>query len=191
MVEMDNAIEAHGLAKTYRGDVRAHDGVTVLATRTLPWPAPDSRSFSSIHSNPPWVATDHPEVVFRRVGQGKVIYSASLIEEVETLQESFVLLLRRLYDRFIFEVKTHPAVEATLFHQPDRSRYVFNLVNFQKDLPNVPLEDIQVTLRLPGRIRRIELLPKGRRLSIRESAGGVSFVVPRLDTLARIAIKVS
>jgi len=31
MVEMDNASEAHGLVKTYRGDVRALDGVSLVA----------------------------------------------------------------------------------------------------------------------------------------------------------------
>jgi hypothetical protein len=169
--------------------VRVSAKATVLATRTLPWPAPDARSFSSIHSNPPWFATDSPEVVLNRYGQGRVIYCASLLEEVETLQNSFIHLLRQLNDRFTFEVTTHPAVEATLFHQPDGSRYVFSLVNFQKDLPNVPLMDIPVTLRIPDRIRRIELLPTGRRLSFRQSASGVSFVIPRLETLARVAIK--
>ena len=172
-------------------DVRVSANATVLATRTLPWPAPDARSFASIHSNPPWVATEHPEVVFNRYGQGQVIYSASLLEEVETLQESFIRLLRRLCNRFTFAVPTHPAVEATLFHQADRSRYVFSLVNFQKDLPNVPLENIRVTLRLRGRIRRLELLPTGRRLAFRASAGGVTFVIPRLETLARVAIKIA
>jgi hypothetical protein len=172
-------------------DVRVRANATVLATRTLPWPAPDARSFASIHSNPPWFATDSPEVVLSRYGQGRVVYCASLLEEVETLSGSFIHLLRQLNDRFTFEVTTHPAVEATLFHQPDRSRYVFSLVNFQRDLPNVPLEDIPVTLRIPGRIRRIELLPTGRRLSFRESANGVSFVIPRLETLAQVAVKMA
>ena len=172
-------------------DVSAHDGATVLATRTLPWPAADARSFSSIHSNPPWVVTDQPEVVFNQCGQGKAVYCASLIEEVETLQESFVRLLRRLCDRFSFEVRTHPAVEATLFHQRDRNRYVLSLVNFQKDLPNISLENIPVTLRLPGRIHRVELLPTGRRLGSRAAADGVSFVIPRLETLARITIEMT
>ena len=36
-------------------DVRARANATVLATRTLPWPTPNARSFASIHSNSPWV----------------------------------------------------------------------------------------------------------------------------------------
>jgi hypothetical protein len=169
-------------------DVRAHAGATVLATRTLPWPAPDARSFSSIHSNPPWQATDQPEVVCHRFGQGAAIYSASLLEEVETLQESFVCLLRRLCARPTFEVTAHPAVEATLFHQPDRSRYVLSLVNFQHDLPNVPVDNIAIRLRLPQRVQSVRALPSGRTLRLRRDRDGVSFTVPRLNTLLMLAV---
>lgn len=169
-------------------DVRALPGATVLATRTLPWPAPDPRAFSSIHSNPPWVASDQPEVVLHPYGQGLVIYSASLIEEVATLQESFVRLLRRLCDRPSFEVAVHPAVEVTLFHQPDRRRYLLNLVNFQHELPNVPVDGIQVHLRLPHRIRGVRRLPGGRPLRFRSTRDEMDFTVPRLETLAMLAL---
>jgi hypothetical protein len=172
-------------------DVRARDGATVLATRTLPWPAPDPRSFSSVHSNPPWVATDLPEVVFNPLGRGAAIYCASLLEEVETLQETFLALLRRLCAAFVFEVDTHPAVEATLFRQPSRQRYLFSLVQFRKDLPNVPLANIPVALRLPGRVRRIERIPSGRRLPFRIAGNAVRFVVPRLETLAQVVIQMA
>jgi hypothetical protein len=169
-------------------DVRAHAGSTVLATRTLPWPAPDARSYSSIHSNPPWQATDQPEVVYRRLGQGAAIYSASSIEEVETLQESFVCLLRRLCARPTFEVTAHPAVEATLFYQPERSRYVLGLVNFQHDLPNVPVDGIAVRLRLPQRVQSVRVPPSGRPVRLRREGDGVTFTAPRLNTLLMLAI---
>ncbi len=169
-------------------DVRAHAGSTVLATRTLPWLAPDARSFSSIHSNPPWQVTDQPEVVHHRFGQGAAIYCASLIEEVETLQESFVCLLRRLCPRPTFEVTAHPAVEATLFHQPDRRRYVLSLVNFQHDLPNVPIDGITVRLRLPQPVKSVRVLPAGRMLPLRREGRAVTFAAPRLATLLRLAL---
>ncbi|MBK9138494.1 MAG: beta-galactosidase [Verrucomicrobia bacterium] len=169
-------------------DARARPGATVLATRTLPWPAPDARSFSSIHSNPPWIATDQPEVVWNEFGSGRAIYSASALEEVETLHESVGRLLRRLCGAPTCEVVAHPAVEVTLFHQPDRRRYVLSLVNFQKDLPNSPLVNVPVTLRVTGRVGRVEWLPSGRRLSFRAGPDGARFVVPRLETLARVAI---
>ncbi len=169
--------------------VRAHAGATILATTTLPWPAPNRRAFSSIHSNPPWLATERPEIVFHTFGQGRVLYSASLIEEIEGLADSFVRLLRRLNDRFTFEVDTHPAVEATLFHQSDRSRYLLSLINFQKDLPNIPIDDIRVTLRLPASVRRIKLLPQGQTLPHHFAEDAVTFAIPRVTTLAMVGIE--
>lgn len=121
-------------------------------------------------------------------GQGLVIYSASLIEEVATLQESFVRLLRRLCDQPAFEIAAHPAVEVTLFHQPDRHRYVLSLVNFQRELPNVPVDGIQVRLRLPHRIRSVRRLPGGRPLRFRSTRDEMDFTAPRLETLAMLAL---
>lgn len=169
-------------------DVRAYAGSTVLATRTLPWPAPDARSFSSIHSNPPWQATDQPEVLYHRFGQGTALYCASLVEDVETLQESFVCLLRRLCPRPAFELSAHPAVEATLFHQPDRRRYVLSLVSFQHDLPNVPADGIEVRLRLPQRVQSASAIPSGRALRLRREGDRVVFIAPRLETLLILAV---
>ena len=169
-------------------DVRSRPGAMVLATRTLPWSAPDPRGFSSIHSNPPWQATGQPEIVYHRVGQGAAVYSASLIEEVETLQESFVRLLRRLCVRPSFEVTAHPAVEVTLFHQPERRRYLLSLVNFQHSLPNLPVDGIEVRLRLPHRLRQIRVLPSGDSLRFHSSADVVAFNTPRLQTLLMLAL---
>lgn len=170
-------------------EVRAHTDATVLATTTLPWPAPNRRGFSSIHSNPPWQATKRPEIVLHRFGKGRVIYSGSLIEEVEGLKESFLRLLRRLNNRFAFEIETHPAIEATLFRQPDRHRYILSLVNFQKDLPNLPVDDIRVTLRLPELARQVKLLPEGRTLPHHRVQEGLSFRIPKVVTLAMVAVE--
>ena len=82
----------------------------------------------------------------------------------------------------------HPAVEATLFHQADRNRYVLNLVNFQHTLPNVPVEGIEVRLRLQRRVQSVQALPSGRALRLRRKGNAVSFTAPRLDTLLMLAV---
>ncbi len=171
-------------------DVRARSGATVLATKTLPKPMSDPREFSSIHSNPPWIPTEQPEVILNQFGKGRVIYCASLLETVEGLAPTFINLIRLLHKDYSFEVTTHSAVEATLFHQPDRSRYVLSLVNFQKDMPNLPVDGIAVTLRLPSRVKSVKLLPDGKALKTREHRGTVSFNAPRLDTLLMCAVNV-
>jgi hypothetical protein len=169
-------------------DVRALPNSSVLATRTLPWPAPDRRSFSSIHSNPPWLSTGQPEVVMSRCGDGKTIYSASLLEEAESLNESFIRLLRLLLGPPTFDVPPHPAVEVTLFHQPDRRRHLLNLVSFQHNLPNIPLDGITIRLRLRPKVRSVHPLPSGRPLQLRREGDAVVFTAPRLHTLLMLAV---
>lgn len=170
-------------------EVEARTGARVLATTTLPWPAPDPTRFSSIHSNPPWVATDRPEVVLHKYGQGKVIYCASLLEEVEGLGDTLVRLIRRLLPAPTFEADAPGSVEVTLFHQPERRRHLLGLVSFQPELPNIPVYDVRVRVRLERRIRRVEQLPDGRALALRRRGPVTEFVVPRLETLAMIALR--
>jgi hypothetical protein len=179
-------------ARTTGQEVRARPGsdVGVLASTTLIWPSSDPTRFSSIHSNPPWKPTERPEVVLSRFGQGRAIYCASPIETVESLADSFVRLVRRLEGRFAFEADAPAAVELTLFRQPERHRYRLSLVNFQKDLPNIPVVDIPVRLRLPEKVHRVIQLPGDRLIPHTEADGVVRFTVPRLETLAMFAVVV-
>jgi hypothetical protein len=178
-------------ARTIGLEVEARPGAEVLATTTLPWPAPNPTQFSSIHSNPPWQPTEQPEIVLNRYGAGQAIYCASPIESVDNLFDTLPELVRRLHKTYAFEVDAPSCVEATLFRQADRHRYLFTLVNFQRDLPNLPVDDIRVTLRVPqGRVGRVALLPDGQAIATTERDGGVSFVAPRLLTLALFAIEI-
>ena len=166
----------------------------MLATTTLPWPATDPSRFSSIHSNPPWKPTDRPEVVLNRFGRGRAIYTASLLENVDGLAETYVRLVRLLAGQPSFTAVAPPPVELTVFHQPDRHRYLLSLVNFQKDLPNIPIEGIEVRAagRSTGRreqLRRVVRLPDGVAVDHQTTGGTVTFRVPRLETLAMFALE--
>ncbi len=175
--------------KGYGMEVEAHPGATVLATTTLPWPAPDRTKFSSIHSNPPWVPTKRPEVVLHPFGKGKSVYAASLIENVTGLEQTFIRLVRLLYSSCTFDATAPPCVELILFQQPERRRYLLSLINFQKELPNIPVEGITVTLRLPEKVLRIKLLTVGRLIPFASRGGAVIFSAPRLETLTMLAVE--
>jgi hypothetical protein len=168
--------------------VRSDSSARVLATTTLVWPATDDSRFSSIHSNPPWKPTTRPEIVVNSYGKGKAIYCASPIETIDALSDTLIRLIRRLYRGFSFECDAPAAVELTLFHQPELHRYRLSLVNFQKDLPNIPIEQIPVQLRLPAKVHRIVALPTNRRIPHTERDGVVRFTVPRLEALAMFAV---
>jgi hypothetical protein len=173
----------------YLVQFKAAGDATPLATLTLPWPAPQPTQFASIHSNPPWVKSDAPLIVEHPFGKGRVIYSGTVLETVDVLSSTFIAILKRLKPEFRVEAKAHPAVEMTIFHQPDRKRYLLCLVNFQKELPNVPIDAIEVTLRLGNEaVQNVRLLPGGENLPLRGVGGARTFVVPRLETLRMMAI---
>jgi hypothetical protein len=177
-------------AKGLGMEVFVRPAAHVLAVTTLPWTAPDPSKFSSIHSNPPWQSTDRPEVVLNSFGEGRVVYCSSPIESVDGLSETFIQLLRLLHSPYTFEVDAPACVEVTLFHQPEQHRYRLSLVNFQRDLPNVPVEGIQVHLHLSQRVHRVTQFPVNRRIDHRENGKLVAFTVPRLETLAMFAVDV-
>jgi hypothetical protein len=107
---------------------------------------------------------------------------------IDTLSDTLIRLIRRLHHGFSFDCEAPTAVELTLFHQPELHRYRLSLVNFQKDLPNIPIGQISVQLRLPEHVHRIVALPGDRTMSYTEREGVVHFTVPRLETLAMFAM---
>ncbi len=170
--------------------VTPHPQATVLATTTLPWPAPDNSRFSSIHSDPPWQPTDRPEIILNRFGKGRAVYSSSLLENVEGMSDTFVGLARMLAGELRFEADAPASVEMTVFHQPDRHRYLVSLVNFQRDLPNIPVDGIKIRMRRRREaVRRIVHLPDRQSIEYRERDSVVTFGAGRLATLAMYAVE--
>ena len=78
--------------------VRAAEDCEVLARLTLPYTVPGERRFASIHSNPPGVRTESPAILSRRLGKGRVIWTALPLElsESAAVRACFVRLLREL-----------------------------------------------------------------------------------------------
>lgn len=177
------------MVRGYGFQVRPHSGAEVLATTTLPWHGAEPTQFASIHSNPPWEATDNPEVVYHRFGKGHAIYCSSPIEKEENLRDVFIRLVRKLCPDFILEADAHPSVEITLFHQPNRKRYLLSMVNFQHDMPNVPVEGIRVHLRLPQSLKGVYLLPEGRAIRFQKRRDRVTFTAPKIHTLAMFGVE--
>jgi hypothetical protein len=163
--------------------VKAHDGTEILATTTLPWPRTDGSRFASIHSDPPWIATDQPEITRHSFGKGQAIYCASLIENMENAKSALVNLVRDLKDAFQLEVDAPQSVEATLFRQPDRKRYVLSLLNFQKEMPNIPVQGIRCRMNVIEPIRSVNQLVANRAIQFEKTETGIAFETPRLETL--------
>ncbi|MCY4525774.1 MAG: beta-galactosidase trimerization domain-containing protein, partial [Anaerolineaceae bacterium] len=171
--------------------VRANEDLTTLATITLPYTVPaDAITFTSLHNDPPGFRTAMAGIVRNEFGSGSAIYVTSGIERHEHLSGVFLNLVRELCDDFSFEADAPPVVEVTLFDQPDRSRLLANLVNFQDVFPQVPIHDARLRLALEGRKAcRAILLPDGEELEFEVNDGMAEIAVPRFETFAMLALE--
>jgi hypothetical protein len=173
--------------------VKAAKDSQVLATITLPYTDPREGRFASILTDPPGRPTDFPALVFHPYGKGKVLYSSGGIEtwEYDTQTRIIAKLLQILATRpWYYETDAPKAVEITLFEQPERKRYVLNLQNYQRELPNIPVYDINLKVWLEGKIpQRVVILPEGKSLEFTMQDGSVEFIAPRLDSFLMFAIE--
>lgn len=82
-----------------------------------------------------------------------------------------------------------PPVEFTAFRQEDKKRLLINCVNFQEQLPNIPVDGIAMKVRLGGRKpRQLLLLPDERKIPYRVVGDMLEFTVPRLETFRMLAL---
>ena len=170
--------------------LKAKPGAQVLGQVVLPYTDPvDPITFASLHNNPPGFSTEYPAIVMNHFGKGKVIYVAGDLENSDPHRGIFINLIRLLVESFSFEADAPKPVEVTLFHQEDKRRFIVNLVNFQKELPNIPVEGIRVRIRLEDKNpRELLLLPEEKVLDYEMRDGFLEFVAPRLETFAMFAL---
>ena len=170
---------------------RATNENEVMATLTLPYTDPaDSRKIASIHSNPPGIATDYASVMYRSFGRGRVIWVAAPLEAAaqQPHKEVFANMIRTLASApFSFEADAPPAVEVTVIHQPDRKRYLVNVVNEQELLPPVPVFNIPIRVRMGD--KRATLLPAESPLPFAVKGDYVEVLVPRLDIFQMLLLE--
>lgn len=164
--------------------VRPHAGAEILATVTLPYTDPKGTRYASILTDPPGRPTSWPALVMNRFGSGRVIYSAGVLEmgRHDSQRQVVANLVKLLAARpFAFAADAPKAVDVTLFHQPERKRWIVNLLNYQQELPNVPVTEARARV-LVGRMKpkSLSVLPAGTPIPWKLVEGYVEFAVPRL-----------
>lgn len=171
--------------------IRAHRGVKVLGEMILPYTDPAAPiRFASIHSNPPGDPAGYPSVVEHRFGKGKTIYAAGELEAMEPHRPIFINLIRSLVSRpFAFESNAPAPVEITRIDQPKKNRILLHVLNFQNEMPNLPVYDITIRV-LTGKkkIKRLVLVPKGTSVPFQRQKEYVEFNLSRLDTYAMLEL---
>ena len=100
-------------------------------------------------------------------------------------------LIRLLATRpFFFETEAPKPVQLTLFDQRDRRQLILHMVNFQQELPNIPVYEIAVRVWMAGRTaRRVSLLPDRSAIPHRTQGGHIEFTVPKLESYAALCVQ--
>lgn len=184
-------------------------GTEVLATVTLPFVPPEQGKaigsrFASIIGDPPALASGtDPGIVVHSFGKGKTVWVAAPIESsiwripdpvppVEHMNVRLVLsLLRRILPGpFYFEADTHPSVEMTLFHQPDKRRLLAGLLSVQQQLPPIPV-GATVRVRVPEGRRATAILrvPDRKPIPFEKVGPYVQFRVDPFPVLAMAVVE--
>jgi hypothetical protein len=127
--------------------------------------------------------------VLNHYGRGEALYAAGALESSDVTREVFANLVRLLAAPFTAEAVAPKPVEMTVRHDVEGSRFLISLVNFQKDLPNIPVDGIRVRFR-PGQrqVQGLTLLPDGEPWPYETADGAVEFTAPKLATLRMFAL---
>ena len=172
------------------------DGISPLATAStakvhafvnLPdFPVNDPVHYASIHSNPPGKTTVFAGLTEHQYGRGKCFrFHSNLLGIRRHSQQEFSRnFLRAHLPPFVTESENLPnSTEITLLKSTTSDSLLLGIVNYQEELPNIPLLGIHLTIRLAGqdKIRKIIRASDGREVAFRQENGLLSFEIPRLE----------
>lgn len=148
-------------------------------------------------------SSDDPALVVHRYGKGKVIYSSGDIGNA--IHSSHLVEWTGLIENVLREFAPSPvvienaprSVEVVLRSQEQGHRLLLHLINFTGEMTRpirrvVPLEDVRITLRTQGEVKRIHSLMWPQRLAPRRIGGEqVQFVVPRIEEYEVVVLEKS
>ena len=165
----------------------------MIARITEPVFNPDAEEYASIHSNPPGTVTDYAGLSVNKYGKGKCVYlSSPVLSRQQDAQQVFGTWLFREYlpASLIVETNAPECVEITLLKSSTANAYIAGFVNYQKELPNVPVRDIYATIRLPdGAVPRSCIrVSDNTKMDVKFEGWALRLEVPCLDTLEMIEI---
>jgi hypothetical protein len=172
--------------------VRAHAPAQVIGKLCLLQNDPVGRDlFPQIHLNYPASPTDGPAMVHTRYGKGQVVYCAGVMEGMafDPHRRVFINIVKMLAQkRFAFEAEAPKSIEIILHHQPERNRFIINHINFQAELPNIPVHDLKARIRLDGvKLVRLASVPDGTPVPFVARDDYAEYTAPRVDTFLMLS----
>ena len=135
---------------------------------------------------PPGKTTVFAGLTEHQYGRGKCFrFHSNLLGIRRHSQQEFSRnFLRAHLPPFVTESENLPnSTEITLLKSTTSDSLLLGIVNYQEELPNIPLLGIHLTIRLAGqdKIRKIIRASDGREVAFRQENGLLSFEIPRLE----------
>ena len=169
------------------------ESARVLATISEPMFDPDDPdSYASIHSNPPGRDTDYAALTINSYGNGTCIYmSQSLLAIQQDSQQSFAKTEFKKYIKSNINIETNlpDCVELTLLESSSDNSMLMCIVNFQKELPNIPLRDIYINLKIPRKVPvKCTNTSNNNTIEFKNQKGCIYFSFDRIDNFEIVEI---
>jgi hypothetical protein len=189
-------VEAHEKRKK-----QGEQSVEWIASQVLPILDPGNKSlFASAISNPPRIAAGEadssgstPAIVMHKFGSGTSIYCAGPLENMtsDDHRNLFIHIIRELARGNLQTGSDSPkCVEAVWFHHEAARCYSLRVLNFQDQLPNIPVKDINFQLHLQGVTpKAVYQVPQKTPIPYSIHDGTVSIQLPMLETFAMIMLE--
>ncbi len=157
------------------------------------FPVNDPEQYASIHSNPPGIFTDYAGLTINRYGKGQCLYLySSLLKHQQDSQQQFGReLFRKFIPSPILEAKNLPdSTEVTILQSSTSRTLLCCLVNYQDELPNIPVCNLQLVLQLPVGFtaQRLTGISDGQVIAFTVKENCLAFNVDKLNDLEMIEI---
>ena len=169
-------------------EIVREEGVTVLATQTLPYTMTNTEDFAAIHSNPPGIYTDKPCAIFKDTGKNKIIWTATPIEMAKPYmsRQVFKRMVQKLMPFVGFTSNAPKYVEIVRWEKEGMD--YFAVLNEQEDFPLAPVYDIFVEVEDKG--KKAYLLPEETEIQAEAAEGKkMRIFLSKLDVFLMFVIK--
>jgi hypothetical protein len=157
------------------------------------FPFNDPEKYASIHSNPPGIKTAFPGLTVNSFGKGRAVYLySSLLKHLQYSQETFG---RELFKQFVAPVAviSHnlpDCVELTILKSTTQNSWIVCLVNYQDELPGIPIHDLRFTIQLPAgfNAKTMTRVSDGQTIEFAADESRLNFAVTQLNNIEIIEI---
>ena len=157
------------------------------------FPAGDENRYASIHSNPPGPVSEYDGLTINKFGEGACIYLySSVLTLQQDAQQSFGKDILRRYAacELIVSCNAPSCVEITILRATTNNSYLLCFVNYQDELPNIPVHDLKTTIRLPEGLvpTSCRTVSDNKTIDCEINTSELTVELPKLDTIEMIEV---